>query len=421
MLLNAQSGDNNSSPKCNDLSGWVLTKLIMIKTFFFHIMGRRRVTAFATVAMLVTMNGLTMASDRPLILPLDVNTALHALLDLVDKDDVHGIDNQQIESLAGFLETAKLDEDFYSANASFDAPSAFHQFVVDEGLQRIIDYTLDANIPSFFFWPTSLRTTRWIRVDGGDGQFERLRSASRELDESFLLRGAEHVTITPDQHTGAYFTYDVDKLVIISPCKQGQVMISIYKQQAPSAVGRRGWVLGEDDEWSYLYTKDKGLNVKGLGWADTYMYDSFGLTIYYQPAMETPMVIAGVFSWVNAGWAHINMVKSRHIHDGLVRVSHAFTQVMENPNLPEPAKLAATFSKSKDLPTRVLKKYAGKYLTGLKARVASSAEVWQAVAEDFDSRTLLEQMNRDELYAVLALDYLKKLLDRNPVMDSHPF
>ena len=31
------------------------------------------------------------------------------------------------------------------------------------------------------------------------------------------------------------------------------------------------------------------------------------------------------------------------------------------------------------------------------------------------------EMTRDELYAVVALDYFKKLLGRNPVMQSHPF
>ena len=377
---------------------------------------------FSALAMLVLWTTIpAVASDQKLNLPPDVNTTLHSLLDLIDKKGEIRFDNHQIESLAEFLDTTKTDAGIYSADASFDSPSAFYQFSVNAGLQQIIDYTLDANIPSFFFWPTSLRTTQWTRVDGGDEQFERLQTASRQLDKPFLFRGAEHVTITPDQHTGAYYSYDVNKLVILSPCREGQVMISIYKQQAPSAVGRRGWVLGEDDEWSYLYTKDKGLNVKGLGWANTYMYDSFGITLYYQPSMEANVVTAGVFSWVKAGWASINMVQPRHIHDGLVRVALAFKEVLEDPKLPEAEILAETFSKSKDLPTPVLRKYASNYLVGLKKRIASSANIWKNVADDFDSEKLLDQMSRDELYAVVALDYFKKILGRNPVMESHPF
>ncbi|WP_419661644.1 hypothetical protein [Desulfosarcina variabilis] len=373
------------------------------------------------IAVLWT-TGVAAESDATLSFPPNVNTALHTLLDLVGQDGDPALDNRQLECIVDFLSADKSDKGIYSADSSFGVPSAFHQFPVKSDLQEIIDYTLDANIPSFFFWPTSLRLTQWTRVDGGDKQFDRLQAASRQLDEPFIFKGAERVTITPDQHTGAYYTYDVNKLIILSPCRQGQVMISIYRQQAPSAVGRRGWVLGQDDEWSYLYTQEKGLNLKGLGWADTYMYDSFGITVYYQPSIEAPLVTAGVFSWVKAGWARINMVQPKHIHNGLVRVALAFTEVLEDPKLPEPKILAETFSKSKDLPTPVLRKYASNYLSGLKERISSScSDVWKKVADDFDSRELLDQMSRDELYAVVALDYLKKILGRNPVMDSHPF
>lgn len=394
----------------------------MPKIFFFLNGGRWRVSLVSmTLIILLWTPGASAAEESTLNIPPEVNQTLRFLLDQVDKNGEIAFDNQQIESVIDFFKTAKSESGVYSADRSFGAPSAFHQFSVNVGLQQIIDYTFDANIPSFFFWPSSLRLTRWTKVDGGEAQFDRLQAACRQLDAPFTFRGSEHVTITPDQHTGAYYSYDVNKLIFLSPCRQGRVMISIFRQQAPSAVGRRGWVLGEDDEWSYLYTQDKGLNVKGLGWANTYMYDSFGVTVYYQPSMELPVVTAGVFSWVKAGWASINMVKPRHIHDGLVRVALAFKEVMENPKLPEAETLAKTFSKSKDLPTPVLRKYASNYLAGLKKRVATSSDVWKNVADDFNKHTLLDQMSRDELYAVVALDYFKKLLGRNPVMDSHPF
>ncbi|WP_372682586.1 hypothetical protein, partial [Desulfosarcina sp.] len=105
----------------------------------------------------------------------------------------------------------------------------------------------------------------------------------------------------------------------------------------------------------------------------------------------------------------------------LVRVADAFTAVMEDPRLPEPATLAKTFSKSKDLPTPTLRAYARDYLSGLERRIASSETLLKKVGATFDSQALLEQMTRDELYAALALDYLKKLLGHDPVMESHPF
>ena len=43
------------------------------------------------------------------------------------------------------------------------------------------------------------------------------------------------------------------------------------------------------------------------------------------------------------------------------------------------------------------------------------------MGDALDLESALAQMSRDELYAVLALDYFKKLLGRNPVIDTHPF
>jgi hypothetical protein len=323
--------------------------------------------------------------------------------------------------LIAFLQAPKADGVIYTADTSFNAPSAYVDYAIKTDLQQIIDYTLDADIPSFFFWPSSLRMAHWTRVDGGYQQFDRLRAAYSRLNEPFIVKGAEQLTITPDQHTGAYYSYDVDKIIILSPYGKGKVVLSIYAQQKPSAVGKRGWVLGEDDEWSYLYTKDKGLNVKGLGWADTYMYDSFGITVYYEPDPDKAAVICATISWVKAGWAGMNMVKSKHIHHGLERVAHAFTTVMENPRLPAPDRLAETFAKSRDLPMPTLRKYAKDYLAGLEQRIAASATLRKKMGKMFDSQSLLDQMNRDELYAVVALDYFKKLLGRDPVMTAHPF
>jgi hypothetical protein len=386
---------------------------------------RRTLLSFVAGGLLFMMAGSTAASDLraelPTELPPDVISTLHYLLDLVNNKNGETYDAQRIAPLMRFLMSPKPDNALYHADNSFNAPSAYNQFAVNTSVQLITEYILDADIPSYFFWPSSVRLSRWTRVDGGDLQFDRLREASKRIDAQFILKGTEHITITPDQYTGAYYSYDVDRMVILSPYQKGKMLINLYRQQKPSAVGKRGWVLGKDEEWSYLYTQDKGLNVQGLGWANTYMYDSFGVTVYYQADPGKPAVTSGTVSWVEAGWAGINMVKSKHIHRGLVRVADAFTAVMEDPRLPEPAKLAETFSKIRDLPTPTLRAYVKDYFSGLEQRIAASETLNKEVGGKFDSQSLLEQMTRDELYAVLALDYFKKLLGHDPVMDSHPF
>ena len=354
-------------------------------------------------------------------IPTETISTLHYLFDVAAGSDAGAFDARRIEPLMAFFLSSKTTDAIYRADSSFKAPSAYHEFTVNTDLRHMIDYIMDTDIPSYFFWPSSLRLTRWTHVEGGDIQFDRLKSAFDDLEAPFTLKGSEHVTITPDQHTGAYYSYDVDKMVLLTPFNQGKVMISIYRQQKTSEVGRQGWVLGSDDDWSYLYTQQTGLNIGGLGWANTYMYDSFGITVYYQPNADHPMVNCGVFSWVKAGWARMNMVQSKHIHRGLVRVSTAFKAIMEDPRLPEPAILAQTFSNSKQLSTATLKAYAKSYFDSLEQRLNDFGSLRKKVREALDADIALAEMTRDELYAVVALDYFKKLLGRNPVMESHPF
>jgi hypothetical protein len=389
----------------------------------FTIFAYRVLIVFAAGCLFFLMTGSVSASNQNKDLPSEVTPALHYLLDLARSGDGAAFDVRRIDPFMQFLLSPKPTDVMYTADGSFGAPSAYNDYMIGAGLKDIIEYTLDVDIPSFFFWPSSLRLSQWTQVDGGDEQFTKLKETAGRptLKTPFVFTGVEHIAITPDQHTGAYYSYDTDKMVILTPYRDGKALINIFIQKDTSDVGRKGWVLGKDDEWSYLYTKDKGLNVKGLGWANTYMYDSFGCSVYYEADPATPAVKCGTVSWVKAGWAKINMVKPKHIHRGLVRVAEAFTTVMESPKLPEPAKLAKTFSRSKYLPASTLREDGKDYFNSLEQSLSLSGALRKKVGDSFDRRTLLDQMTRDELYAVLALDYFKMLLGRDHVMVSYPF
>ena len=383
---------------------------------------QRQVTPILfAVALCVAPWGRADASSKNADLPDAVLPALHYLLDLAKHDGGTDFDAAHIEPFITFMTSTKAAGTIYSAGGGFGAPSAYNEFSVDTDLQRIVSYAINVDIPACTLWPSSLRMTRWTKVHGGAQQLARLRAASAQLDAPFIVQGSERVTITPDQTTGGYYSYDVDKTIIYSPYRKGKLLISVYRQQGPSEVGKKGLVLGSDDDWSYLYTNKDGLNLTGLGWIKSYMYDSFSVCVYYQADPDLPLVKYGSVSWVKAGWSGMNMVKPKHIYQGLLRVADAFKSVIEDPNLPDAVILAKTFSASRDLPTPTLKRYAGNYFEGLQARIAASESLREKVDQDFDSRAMLEQMTRDELYAVLALDYLKKLLGRDAVLKSHPF
>ena len=54
-----------------------------------------------------------------------------------------------------------------------------------------------------------------------------------------------------------------------------------------------------------------------------------------------------MFKWLRAGWSGINMVKRKHIYNGLKRFAGTFRQIMEYPALPPVGVLAADFSRIK--------------------------------------------------------------------------
>ena len=386
----------------------------------FNTPTRTFLVAFVT-GIMVLMNVDAGLSAERLDLPPDVTSVLEHLLEQGSGRTDGDFDPRCLSPLINFILTTKPAGTFYQSRGRYDAPSAYHEFRVATDLSRLIDYSLSADIPSFFLWPSSLRLSQWTRVNGGSDQFSRLQEAAANLRAPFILKGTEHLTITPDQNTGAYYSYDVDKVVILTPCSTGMALVNIYRQQKPSEVGRKGWVIGEDEDWNYLYTLKTGLNIGGLGWARTYMYDSYGVNVYFQPDLERPEIVCGVVSWVKAGWAGINMVQPKHIHRGLVRVARAFTAILENPRLPDPAELARTFQESQHQPTETLKIYARHYFDGLKKRVASCEVLKKKLGGMIDVPSMVARMSREELYAVLAKDYFKKLLGHNPVIDSHPF
>ena len=123
-----------------------------------------------------------------------------------------------------------------------------------------------------------------------------------------VVRGVETVEITPDINTGTYYKYDLDRTMILFKHQGRNVFVSLSRQKGQSEVGKKGVVVGDDEDWNYLYSGEKGINKTGLGWVDSYMYGSSSIILFYEPDPDNPMVKCAVFKWLRAGWKKINMV-----------------------------------------------------------------------------------------------------------------
>ena len=60
------------------------------------------------------------------------------------------------------------------------------------------------------------------------------------------------------------------------------VLLAISKQASISEVGKKGVILGQDENWTYLYSGQNGINRPGLGWVSSYMYDSYSVWVNAQ-------------------------------------------------------------------------------------------------------------------------------------------
>jgi hypothetical protein len=197
-----------------------------------------------------------------------------------------------------------------------------------------------------------------------------------------------------------------------------RVLISISNQPQKSAVGKKGLVLGSDEDWNYLYTGEKGVMMPGLGWADSYMYSSSSIMIYRETADPVPAVQCYMFKWLCAGWAGMNLAQPHHIRKGVVRFVKAFKKVLEAPALNEPTKVSAMLNKIENLSTEELRAQSRNYFNDLKGTFENNnnrTRKW--FKKLFSDQDYINAMSREELASIVSIEYLKYLLGKNSRFD----
>jgi hypothetical protein len=122
------------------------------------------------------------------------------------------------------------------------------------------------------------------------------------------------------------------------------------------------------------------------------------------------MVRCGIFKWLRAGWANLNLVKKKHIHKGLERCSKDFKTILEHPSLPEASKLVRVFTNFNKLSIYELREKVKPHLKVLESLLDNDRPRYKNFAELIRSGKYLNQMTRQEMQAILVLEYLKSLV-----------
>jgi hypothetical protein len=344
--------------------------------------------------------------------------AIDHLLNLTQKNNRTPFDVGRIETLFQFINSKKELGDSLSLGSRQNSSSDYYEFTIKRSLKEVLDLVYNPAIPSYFTTPSSVRRAYWIEVDGKKQPFPKLSEKLNQLADPVIIKGQEFNEVTPDSQSGAYYSYKSDRVLILMQHNGRRMLISISNQPEKSAVGKKGLVLGSDEDWNYLYTGEKGVMMRGLGWAESYMYSSSSIMIYRETNDPAPSVQCHMFKWLKAGWAGMNLAEPHHIRKGVVRFVKSFKQVLEAPALDALPKVSAMLNKIGNLPIDELRTQSHIYFDDLKGQFENknsrNRKWFKKLSAD---QAYINAMSREELAAIVSIEYLKYLLGKRSRFD----
>ncbi len=203
-------------------------------------------------------------------------------------------------------------------------------------LADVLHYTMDPQVPGAAVFPTSVRRGAW--KSGADA----LKGFTVPATEVRQAHAREYEQITPDETTGSYYAYTLNRLFAVAPVhieRNGKTaLFQVSIQDGRSENGLKGAILGPDADWNYVYTGVQGSTLPMVGWAETYIYGAATVNIWVEP--ENGKAYLYSYKWLKAGWSGMNMVKTSHISAGVTRYLDGLSQVLGSARRPSPAELA---------------------------------------------------------------------------------
>ena len=377
----------------------------------------KRVCAYALIILTFIFQASLARGAAPLTkiqVPESLSPGLAHLLDLADPDRQQAFQPYKIDKLLEFVEAPKDPGAMYFVGPGLGSPSAYFDFDIRQHFDHIVKYSFSPNVPQHLMAPSSMRLSHWKGGQGLDGQLPLLWRMIDEQTAPIIVSGLEFVENTPDVFSGAYYSYHLYRTLILFKADNRKVIISISKQTGKSDVGKKGYVLGSDDNWDYFYSGKPGLTMPGLGWVRSHMYDSYGINIYYEMDPHAPLLRCAAFKWVRAGWSEINVVKQHHIHNGIKRFAKSFKQVMEYPSLPSIDAFGDAFSRLNAMTPDELKDRIKIYLDILENRYGRDYRPPRAWSPKvFIDRSPWFQMSAEAMKSVLMVEYLKHAIGKS--------
>ncbi len=368
------------------------------------------------VAVLAVPSGAEAASPK---LPAEIDSGLGYLYEFADPQTTTPFEAQRIGKLVAFILTPRAGGTSSAGRSgAFLDPLAYHEFTVKRPLAFILEYAHNPGIPSQMLTLATVRFAHWQEFDARHPDLPNIAARIVKLEAPLVIRGLEHEEIAPDPSSGAYYSYNLQRTLIGFRHGPHTVWAALSRQPDRSDVGRKGYVLDEDDGWHYIYSGEKGTTMTGLGWVDSYMYKGFSCSFFIQSDDAPEQVKVAIFKYLRAGWNDMNFVKYKHIRDGLERYGSVMRQILENPDLPPPAEIEAVQRRIGDLTLDQLREINRAYLLALKKNYGRK---WSFPSGWFKKHVVkgnyVDQLTRSQLEAVVFLEYMSGVLGKSPATE----
>jgi hypothetical protein len=323
-----------------------------------------------------------------------------------------GLDDHAVAMLVDYvLESKSIKES--DLPKMYEAPGAYYEYDTRINFFNFLQYSYSKQVPSALTSPSSLRYSLWTDFPGELQKMPESWKLPVPAGKPLIIYGLERDGITPDLNTGVYYEYDLKRTLILLNHKGKQVLISISKQIDLSDVGKKGVILGNDEDWNYYYSGLPGSTKAGLGWVKSYIYDFFSVSVYVESGSSPVMVRTGVFQWIRAGWSGINFVQPSHIIKGMKRYAKNSKTILESPHLPAPKQIAATYKRISALPKNDLLE---RYTTLQQARASLAVISGKIDAKEINKQDSYINIPKEQIIEELMVEYFKITLGKSSLL-----
>jgi hypothetical protein len=325
-----------------------------------------------------------------------------------------GLDAQAVAALVDYVLGSKSNKDKEAELPKLqEATGAYYEFDTRINFVSFLRYSYSHQIPAALTGPSSLRYSLWTGLKGESQKMPSSWKLVPPEGQPVIIRGLQRDGITPDLTTGVYYEYDLKRTLILLNHKGRQVLITISKQIDKSNVGKKGFILGNDDDWNYYYSGEPGSAKTGLGWVKSYIYDFFSVGIYVESSNSPSMVRSGVFQWIRAGWSGINFVQPDHVIKGMKRYARNSKAILESPYLPAPNQIVSTYQRLSALPKNDLIE---KYTALQQARQALAVLSGKIETNETKKQDSYTKIPKEQIIEELMLEYFKITLGKSSLL-----